>query len=277
MHPSPRLVCSDRPEGHILSCLDPAATQTIPVLKGRDYPYKVLPFGVAEAAIAPMREQGVCILNYLNDWLILAHSRDKLCKRRDLLLQLGIQVWEKIKLTPEQRISFLCMELDSVQLTARLTEECIQSVLNCQSTVKSSSVVPLKLFQRLPGHMAAVVTPLGLLSMRPFPHWLQGLVQRAGVPLEQVSRQCCGRHRCLQHSLGGLVQWACNSGDLDGPSTALAHQLHLRSLSSTYIPGLLNCADDELSRQPVAQGEWSFHPVEVQMIWDYFGASCFTP
>ncbi len=29
VHPSPRLVCSDRPEGRVLSCVDPSAPQTI--------------------------------------------------------------------------------------------------------------------------------------------------------------------------------------------------------------------------------------------------------
>ncbi len=35
MRPSPRLVCSDRPEGRILSCLDPPATQAIPAFRVR--------------------------------------------------------------------------------------------------------------------------------------------------------------------------------------------------------------------------------------------------
>ncbi len=35
VHPSPRLVCSNRPEGRVLSCLDPPATQAIPVSKQR--------------------------------------------------------------------------------------------------------------------------------------------------------------------------------------------------------------------------------------------------
>ncbi len=83
--------------------------------KGRAYQYKVLPFGlsllprvftkVAEAALVPLKEQGVRILNYLDDWLILAQSRDQLCEHRDLVLshlsQLGLQVnWEKSKLSP---------------------------------------------------------------------------------------------------------------------------------------------------------------------------------
>ncbi len=50
--------------------------------EGQAYQYKVLPFGlslsprvftkVVEAALVPLREQGVRILNYLDDWLILA-------------------------------------------------------------------------------------------------------------------------------------------------------------------------------------------------------------
>ncbi|XP_016370811.1 uncharacterized protein LOC107710542 [Sinocyclocheilus rhinocerous] len=65
--------------------------------EGQAYQYKVLPFGlalsprvftkVAEGALAPLREQGVRILNYLDDWLILAHSRVQLCEHRDLVLR----------------------------------------------------------------------------------------------------------------------------------------------------------------------------------------------
>ncbi len=131
------------------------------------------------------REQGIRILNYLDDWLILPQSQDQLCEHRDLVLshlsQLGLRVnWEKSKLSPTQRISFLGMELDSVNQKARLTQERAQSVLNCLNAFKSRSAVPLKQFQRLLGHMAAAaaVTPLGLLQMRPLQHWLHGRVPR---------------------------------------------------------------------------------------------------
>ncbi len=111
-------------------------------------------------------------------------------------------------------------ELDSVSMTASLAEERDQAVLNCLSSFRGRNVVPLKLFQRLLGHMAsaAAVTPLGLLHMRPLQHWLHSQVPRwawrrgtlrvgisqqsrrslspwtdlallrAGVPLKQVSR-----------------------------------------------------------------------------------------
>ncbi|KAL0168519.1 hypothetical protein M9458_036741, partial [Cirrhinus mrigala] len=87
----------------------------------RHIQYKVLPFGLslsprvftklAEDALAPLWEQGIRIINYLDDWLVIAHSRDLLCQHRDLVLEylshLGVWVnWEKSKLSPVQSISF---------------------------------------------------------------------------------------------------------------------------------------------------------------------------
>ncbi len=122
---APGLVCSDRPEGRFLRF----------AFEGRAWQYRVLPFGlslsprvftkVVEGALTPLREVGVRILNYLDDWLILAQSKEQLGYHRDLVLwhlsQLGLRVnWEKSKLSPVQRISFLGVELDSVSMTACL-------------------------------------------------------------------------------------------------------------------------------------------------------------
>ncbi len=80
--------------------------------EGRAYQYKVLPFGlslsarfftkVVEVALVPLREWGVRILNYLDDWLILAQSPEQLCTHRDLVLrhlsQLGLRInWEHVR------------------------------------------------------------------------------------------------------------------------------------------------------------------------------------
>ncbi len=65
--------------------------------EGRAWQYRVLPFGlslsprvftkVVEGALTPLREVGVRILNYLDDWLILAQSREQLGDHRDLVLR----------------------------------------------------------------------------------------------------------------------------------------------------------------------------------------------
>ncbi len=119
----PGLVCGNRPEGHVLSYLNSSKAQAILrfAFEERAYQYEVPPFGlslspriftkIAEAALAPLREVGIRILNYLDDWLILAHSRELVCAHRDMVLshlaRLGLQVnWEKNKHSPVQSISF---------------------------------------------------------------------------------------------------------------------------------------------------------------------------
>ncbi len=232
--------------------------------EGRAWQYRVLPFGlslsprvftkVVEGALTPLREVGVRILNYLDDWLILAQSREQLGDHSDLVLrhlsQLGLRVnWKKSKLSPVQRISFLGVELDSVSMTARLTEERAQAVLNCLSSFRGRNVVPLKQFQRLLGHMAsaAAVTPLGLLHMRPLQHWLHSRVPRwawrrgtlrvgisqqcrrslspwtdlaflrAGVPLEQVSRHTVVTTDASSTGWGATCNGQAASGLWTGP------------------------------------------------------------
>ncbi len=60
------------------------------------------------------------------------------------LSRLGLQVnWEKSKLSPTQRISFLGMELDSVNLTACFSKEPAQSMLRLTSSFKKSVIIPV--------------------------------------------------------------------------------------------------------------------------------------
>ncbi len=234
--------------------------------EGRAYQYKVLPFGlslsprvftkVAEAALVPLREQGVRILNYLDDWLILAQSRDQLCEHRDLVLshlsQLGLQVnWEKSKLSPVQRISFLGMELDSVSQTARLTQERAQSVLNCLNTFKIEYIQDggtTETVSEAPGayggcgggHAAGAAPYETASTLAPWPSPEVGVAERHAAgpshsslppnlhpvvrPFISSGRSApgtglqarCGLHRCLRQGLGGHVQRACSVGGLDG-------------------------------------------------------------
>ncbi len=258
--------------------------------EGQAYQYKVLPFGlslsprvftkVVEAALVPLREAGIRVLNYLDDWLILAQSRALLCEHRDTVLshlsRLGLRVnWEKSKLSPVQRIYFLGMELDSVNLTARLSVERAQSMLNCLESFQHKRAVPPKHFQRLLGHMAsaAAVMPLGLIHMRPLQRWLHDRVPGLSHPvlpsdLQPVVRSwfssgrsspsasiqvCCCINRCLCHGLGCHVQRACSCGALDRAPTAVACKLPRVASSMACSAPLQNAATRQACTGPYGQ------------------------
>ncbi len=93
--------------------------------EGVAYQYTVLTFGLSlaprtftkcmDATLSPLRQMGIRILNYLDDWLILAQSEVELLSHRTLILshleRMGLRVnFAKSALSPSQQISFLGME-----------------------------------------------------------------------------------------------------------------------------------------------------------------------
>ncbi len=79
----------------------------------------------------PLRSSGRCILNYLDDWLILAQSLDTLISHIDSLLihleTLGLCVnMQKSILAPSQSITYLGVCLDSMGMRARLSRDHVE-------------------------------------------------------------------------------------------------------------------------------------------------------
>ncbi len=156
--------------------------------EGVAYQYTVLPFGLSldprtfmkcmDAALSPLRQMGIRILNYLDDWLILAQSEVELLSHRTLILshleRLGLRVnFAKSALSPSQRVSFLGTVLDSAHMRAVTAPERALAIQKLAATFKSDTARPLKVFQRMLGLMAAAspVIQLGLLRMRPLQRW----------------------------------------------------------------------------------------------------------
>ncbi len=170
--------------------------------EGVAYQYTVLPFGLSlaprtftkcmDAALSPLRQMGIRILNYLDDWLILAQSEVELLSHRTLILshleRLGLRVnFAKSALSSSQRVSFLGTVLDSARMRAVIAPERALAIQKLAATFKSDTARPLKVFQRMLGLMAAAspVLQLGLLRMRP----LQRCFHRSsGVSGNRVTR-----------------------------------------------------------------------------------------
>ncbi len=146
-----------------------------------------------DAALAPLRLQGIRVLNYLDDWLILAHSRELVSRHRDIVLghihSLGLRMnAKKSVLLPSQRTVFLGVRLDSVQMQARLAPARIPVFTACLARFKLGHHVSVGTCRRLLGLMAAAspVLPLGLLHMRPFLWWMKELIHK----FHQVTPHC---------------------------------------------------------------------------------------
>ncbi|KAI2661423.1 Transposon Ty3-G Gag-Pol polyprotein [Labeo rohita] len=153
-----------------------------------------------DAALAPLRLQGIRILNYIDDWLILAQSEMVAVRHRDVVLahmkELGLRLnAKKSVLSPVQRTTYLGVVWDSTTMQAQLSPARIESILAAVMRVKEGRSLTVKQFQRLLGLMAAAsnVIPFGLLYMRPLQWWLKtrGFSPR-GNPLRmiKVTRRC---------------------------------------------------------------------------------------
>ncbi len=143
--------------------------------------------------MAPLRLQGIRVLNYLDNWLILAHSRELVSCHRDIVLRhilslgLGMNA-KKSVLLPSQQTVFLGVRLDSVQMQARLAPARIPDFTACLARFKLGHHVSVGTCHRLLGLMAAAspVFPLGLLHMRPFLWWMKELRLHPTVPATRI-------------------------------------------------------------------------------------------
>ncbi len=170
---------------------------------GEAYQYRVLPFGLAlsprtftkcvDAALAPLRLQGILILNYINDWLILAQSEQVTVWHRDVVLtrmkELGLRLnAKKSVLSPSQTTTYLGMVWDSTTMQAQLSPARIESILTAVTRVKEGWSLTVKQFQKLLG-----LIPFGLPYMRPLQWWLKtkGFSPRGNPPcMIKVTQQC---------------------------------------------------------------------------------------
>ncbi|XP_032363038.1 LOW QUALITY PROTEIN: uncharacterized protein LOC116675032 [Etheostoma spectabile] len=160
--------------------------------QGVCYEYRVLPFGLSlsprvfvrctEAAVAPLRRQGLRLATYLDDWLLLAQSEQESVTQTRILIHhltnLGFIInTEKSVLSPVQNIIFLGLSLDSVSFTARLSAERVKVIRACLAHFRLRGSVAFRICLRLLGLMAAaiLVIPLGRLFMRDFQRWVTSL------------------------------------------------------------------------------------------------------
>ncbi|XP_065325845.1 uncharacterized protein LOC134621241 [Pelmatolapia mariae] len=240
--------------------------------EGVAYEYLVLPFGLslaprtftkcAEAVLAPLRERGIRILAYLDDWALVACSREQAETQLSLVLShiqtLGFSVnFQKSSLIPSQQITFLGLEICSLSSRARLSEHRVAAFHRCLAQFQLGRRLRFQTILSLLGMMASMiaVVPLGLLKMRAFQRWTlfhrlcasRHLRRRLSVTAScmlalhpwrepRLLHQGSRIGRVLFHKVvstdASLRGWGalCEGASVRGIWSAAQHQLHINHL-----------------------------------------------
>ena len=153
------------------------------VAAGETWQFKSLCFGLTTApqvftrVMAPvsnfLHRLGIRIIRYLDDWLILADSLERIVWARDQTLQLcqelGIVVnFVKSHLIPSQVAEYLGVRLDSETFRASPTPKRIEKFFSIAEEFLSSRRQSAKFWGVLLGHLASLIllVPGGRLRMR---------------------------------------------------------------------------------------------------------------
>ena len=155
------------------------------------YLYKVLPFGLKDSpwvftrlvatVIGHLRLLGIRIFYYLDDWLIVASSRDLLETHLKVVLEvsqnLGFLInWKKSSLSPQRLPVYLGAVLDIPRLLARPRDSRIEVLQSVVQELVFLDSAPALLWQKFLGHLSSLVdlVPNCRLLMRPLQlHFLQ--------------------------------------------------------------------------------------------------------
>ena len=173
-------------------------------IRGTVYQFKVLCFGLATAPQVFTRvfslvsiwahSQGIRLLRYLDDWLILADSESKLKDHLNRLLllcqDLGILVNEgKSDLVPKRQIKYLGMLIDSQRVRAFPTQARIDNLLAIVKSFLDCPAPRAREWQVLLGHLSSLekLVPRGRIRMRSLQLELRAQWSQSADPDSRVS------------------------------------------------------------------------------------------
>ena len=121
-----------------------------------------------------LREGGMHLATYIDNWLLAARSPQKARAHTSLLTAhlaaLGFMInWVKSVLVPTENITFIGLSLNSVTFKARLSAERVEAFQACLALFRRGATLKFRTCLRLLGLMASAlaVVPLGRLFMRP--------------------------------------------------------------------------------------------------------------
>ena len=153
--------------------------------RGRVFQFSCLAFGLAQAPwlftkvvrefVMELRDRGVRLRAYLDDWAVLSQSEDT-CRSHtsltvDLAQELGFSInWEKSDLVPKQRFDFLGMRFDTPSFVVSPSADRLSKLSKSLVSLLSAPSASARKLTSLLGTLESLspLLPLGRLHKRPF-------------------------------------------------------------------------------------------------------------
>lgn len=190
--------------------------------RGTLYKYTVVPFGLSVAPrlytklnkpiVAYLRSNGVLVVSYLDDMLVLGRAYDEcmssLRKVMSLLETLGFKInVEKSQLIPSQVVRYLGFIINSSTMTLSLPEEkCNRVISKCDKTVNSSQITIRELAELIGTLIAAApATKYGML-------YTKQLEQEKTLALDECCNNWSGKVSLSVEAKSDLSWWILNAG-----------------------------------------------------------------
>ena len=198
--------------------------------KGNIYQFLCLCFGLGPAPrlftkllkipIALMRRLNVRIIIYLDDMLLMCQSVEKMLLARDTLLfllqHLGFVINQtKSQLTPVQKIEFLGMEINSLDMTLNLPQQKVNSLIKQCQVVKENPRITV-------WRLSSLIGTLSSTAQAVLPAQLQlRYLQQQLIESLRLNRTYQSYITLNQTSLQEIEWWISNLHSTNGTSIVL--------------------------------------------------------
>ena len=190
------------------------------IFDGKIYCFKVMPFGLNSAPriftklfkpiLRLLRSQGMLLIIYLDDILLIAPTAD-LCLAQGkflmkLLQDLGFLVnMNKSVLTPTQRIIFLDFPIDSVNMTISLPEEKQLAIIQKANSLLGQNLVSIRNLCQFVGMCSATRPTLRQVPL--FYRKIQLSINKALSKAGLNKKLCYNQKIRLNFQVGQNLQW----------------------------------------------------------------------
>ena len=223
------------------------------------YEFQSLPFGLSSASrvftkllkpvLARLRHQGMRLIMYLDNMLVMAESKEKLeshiTQITSLLELLGFMVnREKSYLVPAQETQYLGFMVDSKGMKIRLTEEKATQISTASRKAKERESTSVRELPRLIGKMMAT-----LPAILPPPLWYREL-QRLKNEAYQRSQSFDSTIVLNQEALLELDWWSTRQNLMEGKKVS-TQEPDLTMETDASMLGWGAVCQDEYQRGPV--------------------------